>query len=404
VYGDIVRMFPKPGSGNGYEAHSHIYPVLMMLIDGGEHIEDVRKIGCDKGLRKIGLLETVPSGDAVGKWLKRDSACKVKNLECINENLSEKLVKRARVDITLDIDAFEIKGEKESAQMNYKGNKGYMPMAGFIAGIGNCIGYEFREGNVPPAAGNYRFAKGCFDRIGRMGKRVSGLRSDSAAYNSEVINYVNGQGACYAITVDQDVAVKAGIRNIPEGGWKKLSDEKGFEGSDREYAEFVHTMNKADHPFRIVVQRWVNPHQELFEEAAPYCYHGIATNYEQEKKGAVEIIRWHNGRANSENYNKELKSGFSLRHVPCNDFGGNDVWFGLTVLAYNIFVASKIFLFPESWQKKTIRTVRYEFVHMAGKVLSRGRQIILRICSTLRETFEIYVEARQRCRELLAVT
>ncbi len=403
VQGDIEKLFAQPGSGNGYKAHWHVYPVILTIIDGGEHIEDVRKIGCDKGLRKIGKLEAVPSTDAIGRWLKRDSVEKAKNLERVNDNLNTKLIKRVETSLTLDIDAFEIIGEKESARMNYKGNKGYMPMAGFLAEVGNCIGYEFREGNVPPAADNYRFTKECFERVGVMGRRISGVRSDSAAYCSDVVNFVNGQGAYYAITADQDVAVKEAIRNIPEAEWKQLSLEQGFEGAEREYAEFVHTMNKADHPFRIVVQRWVNPQQELFIESAPYCYHGIATNYGQTEKSVVEVIRWHNGRSSSENYNKELKRGFSLSHVPCDDFGGNAVWFGLTILAYNLFMASKIFLFPDSWMRKTIRTVRYEFIHMAGKLLSRGRQLILRICSTLRETFEIYMEARQRCRELWAI-
>jgi len=211
---------------------------------------------------------------------------------------------------------------------------------------------------------------------------------------------VNSEGSRYTVTVDQDVAVKAAKSNIAEEGWKKLSAEAGFEGCDREYAEIVHSMNNTDHSFRIVVQRWVNPQRELFEESAEYCYHGVGTNYLEEEKKSVEVIRWQNGRSNSENYNKELKGGFGLEHVPCNDFGGNAVWFGIVILAYNLFIASKIFLFPKSWVKKTIRTIRWEFVCMAGKVIRHSRQLILRICSALRETFEIYVEARQKCCEL----
>jgi hypothetical protein len=275
-----------------------------------------------------------------------------------------------------------------------------MPMAGFIAEAGSCIGYEFREGNDSPGARNYEFVKGCFEKVERMDRGIKEVRSDSAAYSGKVMNYVHGKGAWYGITADQDVAVKEGIRNIGKGDWKKLCEEVGFEGSDREYAEFVHTMNTTDHSFRIVVQRWANPKRDLFEKSAEYCYHGIATDCPVCEKDSVEVIRWHNGRSNSENYNKELKNGFSLNHVPCGDFNGNAVWFGIAILAYNLFIASKIFLFPESWRRKTIRTIRYEFIHIAGKVLTRARQLILRICSTLRETFEIYVEARRLCCEL----
>lgn len=400
VYEDVQRKFPRPGSGNGYEAHWHIYPVVLTIIDGGEHIEDIRRIGCDQGLRKIGHIEEVPSADAVGEWLKRDSSLKVELLSEINDQLNEKMIKRAEKELTLDIDAFEVIGNKETARWNYKGNRGYMPLAGFIPEIGCCIGAEFREGNVSPATDNYGFTKRIYEKVVRLGRRIKDFRSDSAGYNSQLMNYVRGQDSYYCITADQDVAVKAGIKNIDEKQWQKIGTEEGFAGSDREYAEFVHSTNKTDHSFRIIVQRWLNRQKDLFKETETYCYHGIATNYLAEEKNAVEVIRWHNGRSNSENYNKELKLGFSLNHVPCGDFNGNSVWFGLVILAYNLFIASKIFLFPASWRQKTIRTIRYEFIRMAGKVMIRSRQTILRICSTLRETFNLYVEARQRCWEL----
>ena len=69
-------------------------------------------------------------------------------------------------------------------------------------------------------------------------------------------------------------------------------------------------------------------------------------------------------------------------------------------MAYNLFIASKVFLFSKGWIKKTIRTVRWEFIQIAGKVIKRARYLILEICSTARETFEIYKKARGVCWEL----
>jgi hypothetical protein len=401
VCGDIKRMFPKPGSGKGYEAHWYIYPAVMTIIDGGEHLEDIARIGCDKGLRKIGNISEVPSSDAAGDWLRRDSDNKTGLLSTVNDNLTAKILRRVEGDFTLDIDAFVVLANKDQAVRNYNGEKSYMPMAGFIVEADCCIGYEFREGNVSPSTRNYEFTRDVFEKVGLQGRRVGRMRSDSAGYTAELFNYVNGQGAKYGVTVDQDAAIKLAIRNIATGGWKALGKEAGFDGDGREYAEFLHSMNKTDHSFRVVVQRWANPQRDMFEETAEYCYHGVATNYTDEEKSSIEVIRWHNGRSNSENYNKELKGGFGLRHVPCGDFRANGVWFGIVVLAYNLVIASKMFLFPKSWRRKTIRTIRYEFIHIAGKVIRRSRQLILRICSTLRETFEMYVKARERSRELV---
>ncbi|MFH0948754.1 MAG: transposase [Elusimicrobiota bacterium] len=193
--------------------------------------------------------------------------------------------------------------------------------------------------------------------------------------------------------------MKEAIRNINAVEWKRLKNKDGI-STDREYAETIHSMNNTDHAFRLVVQRWKNPQQDLFESVEEYCYHVIAANYLEEEKNTVGVIQWHNGRSNSENYNKELKHGFNLDYVPCGEFGANAVWFGLGILAYNLFIASKIYLFPTGWLKKTIGSVRWQFIQMAGRIIRKSRYIILRICGALRETYEIYRRAREKCWEL----
>ena len=60
-----------------------------------------------------------------------------------------------------------------------------MPLLGYVHGI--CVGQEFRDGNVSPGAGILAFAKKCEAALPR-GKRIY-FRSDSAAYQAEVINH-----------------------------------------------------------------------------------------------------------------------------------------------------------------------------------------------------------------------
>ena len=396
---DIGKIFPKPGSGAGFEANTYINSIAMMFIGGGKYLEDIEKIKVDKGLRKICKLKRVAGPDGVGEWLKRAGDKKIEYMEEVNEKFSEKALKmRKGKEFTLDIDATGIEAEKSSALYTYKGYKGYMPILGFLAELAWCIGYEFREGNVAPAAKNYEFTKKIIEFVEKTGKKIKRFRSDSAAYQAKLMNKLNKVVIKYTITVSKDEAVKAGIANIKETEWKKLKDKEGEE-TVREYAEFIHTMNESDHAFRIIVQRWINPQRDLFE-GEEYCYHGIATNYLEEEKTAQEIIRWHNGRSNSENYNKEVKAGFNLEYMPCDDFNANAVWFATGILAYNLFIASKLFLFPKSWINKKIGTVRWQFIQMPGKVMRRPRYLILRVCSTLRETYDIYQEARRRCLEL----
>ncbi len=44
---------PEPGSNRGYKAWHYIEPILFMLIGGGRHIEELREIIEDEGLRKL---------------------------------------------------------------------------------------------------------------------------------------------------------------------------------------------------------------------------------------------------------------------------------------------------------------------------------------------------------------
>jgi hypothetical protein len=235
--------------------------------------------------------------------------------------------------------------------------------------------------------------------VKKSGKKILRFRSDSAAYQYALINYLEKEGIKYTITVSKDISVKNSIEQIEESEWKELKDKKGvFTG--RKYAEFIHSMEKTDKAFRVIVQRWANPKYDLFGVEPEYCYHAIATNYLEEEKTAGQVIRWHNGRANSENYNKEVKIGFNMEYMPSGDFEGNAVWFGIGILAYNLFIMSKLYLFPNSWLKKKISTIRWQFIQMAGKVLTGSGYLKLRICSTLREIFDIYEQARISCWKL----
>jgi len=344
---EVNTLFPQPGSGAGFNANIYVNSMVMMMTGGGRVIEDIRKIKADKGLQKICNMDKVPSADAMGNWLRRNSRAKEKCLDKINANMTVRILRKAKEEgFTLDIDATEIEAEKREAKYTYTGVKGYMPMLGFIPELGWCCGYEFREGNVSPAERNREFSNKTIKTVSKSGKKIVRFRSDSAAYQAELMNELNGDGIKYTITVSKDESIKKAIKRIKESEWLPLYDRDDIK-TDREYTEIIHSMNSSDHSFRIIIIRWKNPEMDLFKETEEYCYHGIATNYEEDEKDSREVIIWHNGRGNSENYNKELKAGFGMEYMPCGEYGANAVWFGIGVLAYNLFMATKMYLFPE---------------------------------------------------------
>ena len=375
----LDRYLPIPGSGVGYLASEHVFPLVLMLNGGGRSLEDSREIREDSGLREILHLERMPSSDATGDWCRRSgSNGGLEGLEKVNSKtlLKRGLKRDKHKGYTLDIDATGIVAEKESAKMTYKGHPGYMPMVGHLAENALIVGDEFREGNDSPGSRNLEFLQYCQRQLPK-GKRIKAFRSDSAAYQAKVINYCQEKGIEFAIGGDLDAAVKNAIRNMMEDEWRAY--QNGFIG------ETVHSMNETEEAFRLVVIR--RPYQSTFfeEEESTEKYTVIATN---RKDSAEEVVQWYNQRGQcSENRIKELKIGFGMERMPCGQFEANAVFFRIGVLAYNLgrlFVLSTLDM---PWHRHQVQTLRWKFYETAGKIVFHGGQIYLKVSRGLEKLF-----------------
>lgn len=374
----LDRYLPSPGSGAGYLASEHVFPLVLMLNGGGRKLEDSREIREDVGLREILHLDRMASSDATGDWLRRSgSNGGLEGFEKVNRKLLKLGVKREKhKGYTLDIDATGIEAEKESAKMTYKGYTGYMPMVGHLAENGLIVGDEFREGNDSPGSRNLEFVRYCERQLPK-GKKIKAFRSDSAAYQAKVINHCQEKGIEFGIGGDLDSAVKNVIQSMGEEEWHQY--QNGFIG------ETVHTMNETKEAFRLVVIR--RPYQgNLFdEEEVTEKYTTIATN---RGGSAEEVVRWYNQRGQcSENRIKELKIGFGMERMPCGQFEANAVFFRIGVLAYNVgrlFVLSTLDM---SWHRHQVQTLRWKLYETAGKIVFHGGYIYLKVSHCLEKLF-----------------
>jgi hypothetical protein len=249
------------------------------------------------------------------------------------------------------------------------------------------IAYEFKEGN--DNGGKLKIIKQAFDNMPE-GKEIVKVLLDSEYYTNEVIEYLTDKGVSWAIAADKDSAVLEAIRGIPEGEWRPHKTREGIT-TDREVAETVHATNKGQVAFRLVVLRWRNKQGNLFED--PYNYHCIATNMVVEN--AEEVIWRYNGRSQIENHIKEIKGGFGMERLPSGDFLANAVYFGIGIMSYNLFIAQKLLTMPNEWQTKSIKSIRWLVVEVAGKLIEHGRQVILKIAASV-EKYRIYLQMRRR--------
>ena len=94
-----------------------------------------------------------------------------------------------------------------------------------------------------------------------MGKRLARYRADSASYQAELINTWETDQVRWAITADQDVAVKAVIAGVPTEAWQE-------QGCGYQVAEAVHTMNQTKAACRLSLKREARPQPDLLDAAA----------------------------------------------------------------------------------------------------------------------------------------
>jgi hypothetical protein len=395
------RYLPEPGSNRGFKPSVFVDTLVLMLQGGGRSFEDIRELKYEEGLMKLIDIDNIPDPDSAGDWCRRMGNLQtgqrgLNGLGEVRDALNHRMIKRDKTEAyTLDADAMEITGEKADAYYTYKGNKGYMPMAGFLFELRLCIYDEFREGNTAPAFGQKSFYRECKARMPK-GKKIGYYRADSASYQAELINDLETDGVKWAITADMDQAVRKVIASIPDEQWLEPVKGCGYE-----LAETIHTMNHTKKAFRLVIKRELRKQDSLFEQGK-YFHHAVATNWDEQEKDAKEVLQWHNERGEAENFNKELKIGFGMERMPCGQTEANAVFFRIGVIAYNLFIGFKRLSCPELWLKHTIATFRWKMIQVAGRIVKHSGSIFLKLAVDL-EKLELFKGIRKSIFELSLV-
>ena len=229
---------PRTGEQPGLRPAVFVETVILLLQGGGRALEDLRELEREDALLALLGHEGLPDPDTVGDWLRRmgdphTGQAGLEGLGQVRDALTARLLRRDGVEAyTLDVDATLIEAEKRDAQWSYQGVKGYMPLLGFLFETPVCLVDEFREGNISPGTGHLAFYRACQARL-PAGKRLGAYRADSASYQAELINALETDEVRWAITADQDAAVKALLRALPEDAWTEPVPGGGYGSEER---------------------------------------------------------------------------------------------------------------------------------------------------------------------------
>jgi hypothetical protein len=385
----IDSTFPRPGSNRGFPHSKYVGTLIQMFHDGASQLEDVNELSEDKALQKMIDVDSYPTSDAIGDWLRRQG--KSKGEENLWKAMKQLFVNVSGKDFTLDIDTTIIEANKGDAVRTYKGTVGYQPMLGIIAENNITVFSEFRKGNCSPQEGTVNFIKKCSENIG---DRISYVRSDSAAFQKAVVKYLVKEKKFYSITARGNESVLKRISEIPEEAWQRGIDEEQIKTS-YEVAEIDYAFIGKRNPSRLVVKRERKAPQLDLYDSSEYRYWSIITNLPPETHNTNQVILTHQMRGQMEKAIGELKHHCSLDHLPCGQFNANAMYFTIGILAANLLQLLKGDTFFEGYVKSSIKTFRHKLIHLPARVIKHGRMLFIKIVSSI-EKFKLLESAYLR--------
>lgn len=365
----LKNQLLSKGNAQGYQPEVHVLTIAGLLTCGGSALSDVEAFRKDKALCRLLGMKSLPASNTLGDWLRSDSRRKKRVLQKEVTRLAICEVKRRKLkEIILDPDATLFERWKEGCKKTYKGFRGFAPMVVSEAKTKTVWYTEFRAGNEPPRSRALEVLKTSLAAV-PDGVKVH-LRSDSAWFQSKVLDHCQDNDVSFTITACQDCAVMKAIWGIEKESWKALPDEPGTE-----IAATSHRLTDSKYTYKLVVIRWKKKSDQSALFDAEYGYHAVITNREETPE---ETLKFHRGRGEDEHINQELKSGFEAEHVPCGEFAANAVFWMIACLAYNLVQASKAGL-PQSWATFQIKQLRFRLFKIAVLVTRTGRQLLLKI-------------------------
>jgi hypothetical protein len=340
----------------GYGDDIILEALILLLAAGGRCLSDWEYLKGELGFEN--MFGECPSVDTLERYLRKleievpgreseaGQAGYTSSLEKLHQIMLKKCYRLAGTPnkLTLDLDAMLIETDKSEALYSYEKTKAYHPMNVYCPELRMILAHEFRDGNVSPAEGYQRLVKRCIELLPGVHFTV---RSDSAGYQNDFMDWMTLEKIRFYITADQTESLKASILAAKE--WEPLILNKidtGSEVTSLLYGASATTLE--EQKFRIHTRNYIaiRKEKEQLELFDKYIYQVIVTNALWEK--TEEVIKNHRGRCGSIEYaNQQVKSQCGMDMMPSNDFSVNAAWYSLGCLTHNLLRFVQEHLLPE---------------------------------------------------------
>lgn len=392
-------------SPRGLNQGQMVEAFVLLSALGGDCVEDMERLRQDEGLGVL-LGYTPPAPETARQWLDKfhdegvmlgrpgqgsflpPESAGLAGLREVNCRVVQAYVHAVRPgeEVTLDVDAHLVETSKEGAQYCYEGYKAYQPVEVSWAQTMLVLADEFREGNVPPGKDVGRVVDEAYEMLPAGQWRVR-VRSDSAAYQQEVLDHWQERGWTFAVSADMSPQLRQAIEALPEEAWHPWQQEGG--GRIREWAEVSYTPSlayekKDSQPYRYLAIRVRRPQGELWPQGSGLRHFAIVSN-DWETPGQA-LLEWQRGKAGTiEHVHHVLTNELGAGVYPSGKHGANAAWLRLQVITHNLLQLLKKVALPPEYATAQPKRLRFAVFTHIGQVVRHAGKMLLRVGGRLLE-------------------
>jgi Transposase DDE domain group 1 len=399
---------PVRQSNFSYDTSQFGLTVLSSFWFDHECVEDAGEFEFDPGVHT--KLDGVPKPRAIGDWFRDFDETNISALNefLIRQSLSfrKKLAPFSPIIIDIDSTSHVQSGTKmEGLAYNYKDEWCLDSLVAFDE-LGFGYNMDLRAGNTFSSTGAPEMIRRIFSVV-RMTESSAGqeryVRGDSAFCNEECIQASLLSDVKFSFTAHGNTGWEKEARSIPDEQWSKWEYSKAdIESSEKkkkpllkaEVATFIYQPGWSENlRFTIVVKRTWREHEQtgLFSGQGYWDYYAVLTNISLYKFTSQSIMEHHAQRGNSENFIREAKYGYDLKHFPCKKMRANHAYGLLALVAHNFHRAMALVDNPDN--PHFAKRLRRKLIFIPGKLIDHARTLTMRIPTRFMEEVKRFRQA-----------
>jgi len=364
----------KLGKNAIYSTNTILSLVILGIVSGLNRIAKIEAFSRDPLIQKILSINATVDEDTIGYRFKKFGMKQTNELMDIVGKMSSKVRKKLGVksDI-LDLDSTErtFYGNQEGVRKGYnpqkKGAKSYHPLLGFLNSTRECILSYLRPGDAYTSNNAAEFVKQIFSMLGTQICLL--VRCDSGFFSDSLMRVIEARkhtGYIIKVKLKNLISVLSGKQ------WEKIPLMPEWE-----MTEFYYKAGGWQTKRKFVAMRRktkVSKEGRLFVKIE-YDYFCYVTNIND---SPLLIHKMYGDRGTCENWIEAIKNQMFAGSMMTQEFWANEAFWMMSVIAYNISIWMRVLTDEKSWREEP-NTFRSWFVQLAGKIVSSGRQLYLKM-------------------------